>query len=301
VARTALDLVCTTEGEVDIVTEVSPADAARVEDSEHANLVAGDAVRVIAGVINRDAERVPFADQRAWLALNLAVDRDALVKEAMFGYAKPLAGLTPHAAVLVLDRVLHPFFSPYLHDGGRAAELWQATGGSGSGPLRIAAPEKLEGVALQVAAQLRAALGAKIDVTIDRTRDAQLDTRRRLAEKVRPQEWDILIQEQGAQVADGPPLELHRAFVGETGEYRAGPVVPGFEALYAELVAETAKLKQAEISHRIDKFVHDEALALVLCAPQALYAVNKHVDFTPYATTFELAQTKAKKEHRSRK
>jgi peptide/nickel transport system substrate-binding protein len=89
--------------------------------------------------------------------------------------------------------------------------------------------------------------------------------------------------------------------VGATGEYRAGPVVPGFEALYAELVGETARLKQAEISHRIDRFVHDEALALFLCAPQPLYAVNKHVDFTADRTTFELAECRVGGAHWSRR
>src|SRR3954471_24211074 len=38
----ALDLCLNGDGEVDIVTEVDPSDAARVEASEHARLVAGD-------------------------------------------------------------------------------------------------------------------------------------------------------------------------------------------------------------------------------------------------------------------
>ncbi len=91
----ALELVCTTEGEVDVVTEVSPADAERVENSEHARLVSIDAVRAVAGVINRDAEGLPLGDRYARQALNLAVDRDRLVREATFGRAHPLAGLTP--------------------------------------------------------------------------------------------------------------------------------------------------------------------------------------------------------------
>ena len=59
----------------------------------------------------------------------------------------------------------------------------------------------------------------------------------------------------------------------------------------------TSQVRLAQVTNRLDRFVYDEALALFLCAPQALYAVNKHVDFTPYATTFELAQTKVGKEH----
>ena len=49
----ALELCISTEGEMDIVTEVSPADAARVIASEHAKLVVCDANRVLVGIINR--------------------------------------------------------------------------------------------------------------------------------------------------------------------------------------------------------------------------------------------------------
>ena len=103
------------------------------------------------------------------------------------------------------------------------------------------------------------------------------------------------------KTSTSPPLELHRAFVGETGEYRAGSVVPEFEALYADLVRQTSVIGLARQSHRIDQFVYDQALALFLCAPQALYAVNKQVDFTPYRTTFELPECKVSGEHWSRR
>ena len=58
----ALELVCTTEGEVDIVTDVAPSDAQRVEDSEHAKLITIDAMRVVVGIVNRRADDVPLDD-----------------------------------------------------------------------------------------------------------------------------------------------------------------------------------------------------------------------------------------------
>ena len=293
----ALDLVCTTEGEVDILTEVSPADAARVEASEHAKLVAIDAIRTVVGVVNRHAEGLPFADRRARQALNLAVDRDAVVREALFGRAVPLAGLSPTSASSWLHRL-----SPYPHDPSRAAKLWEEAGGGGgrTRPIRIAAWGATEPVARRVAADLRGSLGVDAEVTVVRGPD-EIDARRRLAEEDRPRDWDLLILQQGAQAADAPPLEQHRAFVGETGEFRAGPVVPEFEALYGELMRQISAAGLAEVSRRIDRFVFDEALVLFLCAPQALYAVNRHVDFTPYCTTFELAECRVGRGHWSRR
>lgn len=40
-----------------------------------------------------------------------------------------------------------------------------------------------------------------------------------------------------------------------------------------------------------------QSLALFLVAPQVLYAVNRHVRFVLYATTFELAETAVRRGH----
>ncbi len=82
---------------MDILTEVSPADAVRVEASEHARLVEIDAIRVVVGVL------------------------DDLVRKEMFERADPLAGLTPS---FIAPLLLRP--SPCRHDPGRAARLWRA-------------------------------------------------------------------------------------------------------------------------------------------------------------------------------
>ena len=214
----------------------------------------------------------------------------------MLGRARPLAGLTPPTA-LTLPHRFPDRLRPYPHDPERAAELWRRAcreaggeaGGDGSRPLRIAAPDDLERVARGLAADLREVLGVDASVTVYRGEE-KTEARRRLAEKALPREWDILLWEQVTQTADVPPHELHRAFVGASGEYRAGPEIPEFEALYARLVRQTSQLGLIGLSNRIDRFVYDEALALFVCAPQALYAVNRHVDFTAYRTTFELAE-----------
>ena len=292
----ALDLICTTEGEVDILTEVVPANAARVQQSEHARLVTIDALRSVVGLFNRDSNELPLSDKRVRLALNHAVDRNRLVRETMFGHATPLAGLTPYPATTFLHRLL-----PYAYETERATALWREAGLGSGQRLRIAAVQKLEPVAEHIAADFQAALGIAAEVTIYRDREEELTARRRLAERETPRPWDILLLEHGPQEADGPPLELHRAFVGANGEYRAGPVVPEFERLYAEFVQKISPDEQASMAHDIDRFVYDEALALFLCAPQALYAVNQHVDFTAYRTTFELAESQTKGEHWSRR
>ena len=303
---TALDLVCTTDGEVDILTEVSPEDARRVEGSEHARLVSIDAMRCVVGIINRDADGLPLGNKLARQALNLAVDRERVVREAMFGRAQPLAGLTPPSTVTPLHRL-----SPYAHAPGLAAAFWQEAVGLAGGtasaqrPLRLGVLDGLENVARIVAENLRGALGIEVETRVYGVEEKR-EVLRRLAEKRSPKEWDILLHSwsdarSSGQTTDAPPLELHRGFVGETGEFRAGPVVPEFEELYEKLVRHTHKPMLARTSYKIDKLVYEQALALFLCAPQTLYAVNQHVDFTPYRTTFELAECRVSPEHWSRR
>lgn len=137
---------------------------------------------------------------------------------------------------------------------------------------------------------VEAALGLRAEVRVLQDQEAA-EAQRALAEKDRPRPWHVLVVQQGMQSVDGAPLELHRAFVGSTGEYRAGPVVPAFEELYAELPRHTSQAGLMRRANAIDRFVREQALALFLCAPDALYAVNRHVRFKPYATTFELAET----------
>lgn len=183
-AGRALDLVCDTEGQVDLVTEVPPSQAHRVRDSEHAELVAVDAFRVLAGAFDRSSTALPLGDLRARQALNLAIDRTALVAGAMHGCARPMSGLTPSVpltgAVLFPDRL-----TPYPHNPERAAQLWRAATGATGGTLRLAALAPWASVAQQVAEQLATALEltCQIDVL---DAEQEREARRRLAAKDAP-------------------------------------------------------------------------------------------------------------------
>jgi len=121
-----------------------------------------------------------------------------------------------------------------------------------------------------------------------------------LVEKVIPLPFDVPIQPWFDLTADAPPAVLHREFCFSGGALRAGPPIPEFEDLMARFASEIEPNKLAEIAEEIDRFVYEEALSVFLCAPQALYAVNRHVNFVGHAATFELAETEVGEEHWSR-
>lgn len=75
---------------------------------------------------------------------------------------------------------------------------------------------------------------------------------------------------------------MHREFSGQDGAFRIGPPVPGFDAMFDQMKVQLDGERLVEVAERIDALCH-EALALFLCAPRALYAVNNHVSFGPTA------------------
>ena len=292
----ALETVCEREGEIDIVTEVSPADAARVEASEHARLVTIDANRLLVGIFNTWATNdAPLGDVRMREALNCAVDRHQLVADGLAGYATPLAGMTPAWCA-----GMFPGAEPRRRDSARARELAAAAGWPEGRPLRIATPAPLEGLARMVAVDVEDALGIGTDVIA--VPDEQLTAgARRLVEKKLPLPWDVLLHAWFDLSSDMPPAVVHREFFGHDGAFRAGPQDAEFDRRFGALARATDPAEARRLAEDIDRYCFEQSKALFLCAPQALYAVNRHVDFKAYRATFELADTEVNPRHWSRR
>jgi peptide/nickel transport system substrate-binding protein len=288
--KEAIERVCFQTGEVDIVTNVSPTDAGRIQNSPHAKLVSANAMRVVAGIFNRNSDLLD--DVRMRKALNHAIDRERLVENGLNGYGEPSAGLTPRwTTTPLLSRL-----SPYKHDAERAKQLFEEAGWQTGRRLKLATGDDRENLARMAAMDISNALEIDVDVTV--YSDAEkLRELRNLAERKIAPDWDVFVYGWSGQTTDAPPLELHYHFVGANGALKSGETIPEFERIYDEFTEQTSVLMQAKMAYDIDKFVYDEALALFMCSPQALYAVNREVDFTPYATTFELAECEVSANH----
>lgn len=282
------------EGEVDIVTEVSPEYALRVQSSKYAKLVFNGGDRIVTGIFNRFQEDVRFSDRRLRLAFNYAINQEEIIREAFHGYAEAVPAFTPPWAVDFPQEL-----KPISYNPSKANQLFNEVKWPDERPLRIVTPEIYQSVATMIAAQLKEAFGVSIKLNILSGRD-ELRWRRVLAEKKLIPNWDLFIGSPSAFFYEGTPAFFHRECLGADGALRASPVLPEFEKVYQAMARETNQRAFIERAKEVDRFVHNEALALFLCAPYKLYAVNKNVDFRPDRTTFELVDTKVCRGHWSR-
>jgi peptide/nickel transport system substrate-binding protein len=289
----ALEKVCNTEGEIDILSEVSPGDAGKVVDSEHANLITIDALRVVSGLVNRNAELMD--DARVRRALNLAVDRERLIEEVFHGYAHPVAALAPPYSGGAPDDL-----TPYPYEPEEAKRLLSGAGWPEGRALKLASTSDVAAVAERLAGDFRDSLGIDVE-TIEIPSENLVAAQKMLVEKNLPLPFDVLVHAWFDLAAGYPPAVIHREYFHSLGAFRAGPPVPEFEELMARSIVETDAEKLTELAKQIDKLVYDEALSIFLCCPMALVAVNKHVKFTGHAATLELAETEVTEEHWSRR
>ncbi|MFD1738920.1 ABC transporter substrate-binding protein [Bacillus salitolerans] len=290
----ALQLCMNTEGIVDIVTQVPPEKAQELRHSMFAKLEAIGGNRVVAGSFNRFQRDIDFSNEYLRLAFNYAVDRDDLIQRAFSGYATKVPALTPPWAFDFPEEL-----KPIEHDPNKAKDLLKKGEWSSGRELRIAAPSNYIKVAETLANHFRAALHIEVAVHNIFPKD-ELKWRKVLAEKRLIPNWDIFIGSPDTLFYEGTPAYFHREFLGEDGALRSGPIIPQFEVLFNRMAAETHQKELLEKAKEIDRYVYHQALALFLCAPHDLYAVNKHVNFKPYRTTFELAETEVTSKHWSK-
>lgn len=283
-----------TEGVVDIVTQVSPEKANLVRKSQYAKLINVGGNRILAGAFNRFQKDVNFNDDKLRLAFNLAINREEIIHQAFYGYAKTVPALTPPWAFDFPKDLKVRGYNPRA-----ARELLHAAGWPSGRVLRIAAPKDYERVGQLMALHIRESLGIEVAVKIILPEE-QLKWMRVVAEKRLMPNWDILVADPYALFYEGTPAYFHREFLGSDGALRAGPKLPQFESLFKAMAMQTDREELLEKAKEIDRYVYEESLVLSICAPHDLYAVNKHVDFKPYRTSFELVDTEVDERHWSR-
>jgi peptide/nickel transport system substrate-binding protein len=263
----ALKDVANPDGEIDLVTELTVAEAAQLEDSDVAEVVESDAKTVLAGVFNQTSANSKWNDPNLRKAVNYAVDREGIIDEVMMGHAN----LMP-ATILEGQFGYNDSLEPYPHDPAQAKSLAKNAKDKN---IVVVTDDAHKAVADAVAADLKAA-GFNANVKVGEPTG----------------NWDIWLVEHFDWSPEFPVAVVHREFFAEGGGFLQSPGDKALQRLIDEAFVALDKSKQDQATQAIEKHIYDHADALFLFAPQKLYAVRNGVDFLPYkSTVLELAET----------
>ena len=259
-------------GKVDIVTELTPTEAVALKKSTKAKVVESKSKTVLVGVLNRNVANSKWSDLKLRQALNMAVDRAAVVKEGALGYGTVMASL-----VMPGQFGFDASLKPYAYDPTAAGKVL-AAGGVTS--ITVVAGEGYKGV---VEAMTKSLAKAGVKVVADYSGTPKGDN------------WDVLLVEHFDWSPEFPYGVVFREFFGNDGGLRKMPEDAVFDAMGKKLVAETNMPKMEKLTAQMNRYIHDQANVVFLYAPSKLYAVSNRVNFVPYKTwMLELADTTVK-------
>ena len=290
--RDAVEMVKTGEGQVDLVTGLSPLETLRVAQSPFAKVVkARGSLHSVFGMFNMRKADSPWRDVRLRQAVNYAINREHLIRYATKGNGVIIPALVP-AASFGYD----PTLTPYPFDANKARHLLQEAGYADGRSLTLIAPTSLEVQATVVSKMLEQS-GFRVEIQV-LTPDA-FNRQTVLSQLDQPsahQTWDIALKK-GADRGNFPvylfyylhALDGYNDWLMEQAELRQ---------LYEQALRTVGRDRQQTVIRQMERHTRDQAYFLFLYNPIALYAVNKGVEFVPYVTTtLDLDETGVTAEH----
>jgi peptide/nickel transport system substrate-binding protein len=288
----AVELVKTAEGRVDLVSELSPLETLRVAQSPFAKVVKSrDNLAFLFGRFNMLKAGSPWRDVRLRQAVNLAINRDDLIR-----YAAKGNGVIVPALLSVNMFGYDPALAPYAFDPAKARALRREAGYPDGLAVTLIAPTAWEVQATVVGKMLEQA-GFTVErqllesaVYIQKTRLPQLD------QPAKHQAWDIALTS-WRDAVNFPAIQPYHLFA-LGGPYDWVREAPELHRLYTQVLHTVDREQQQALLRQMERHTRDQAYFLFLYNPIKLYAVNKAVDFVPYVSTqLNLAETSVTAQH----
>jgi ABC-type transport system substrate-binding protein len=290
--KDALELVKTGEGQVDLVTELSPLDTLRVAQSPFAKVVKnrGSLVTVI-GEFNMQKAGSPWRDIRLRQAVNFAINREDLIHYA----AKGNGEITP-ALVPIRGFGYDPDLLPYPFAPVKAHQLLRDRGYPDGLPVILLASEDLV-IQATVVSKMLEQVGLQVELQIlDPVSFNQKTFLSHLDQPPEKQTWDIALMS-FFDFANFPVYSLYHYFALD-GQFDWVNEEPELRALDEQVLRTVDREKQQELIRQMERHTSERAYFLFLYNPIQLYAVNKAVEFVPRVTTqLFLAETSVTEQH----
>jgi len=274
--KEAVELVKTAEGQVDLVTELSPLETLRVAQSPFAQVVKNrGTLMTVFGFFNMRKADSPWRDLRLRRAVNLAINREDLIRYAAKGNGGIIPALVPRQGF-----GYDPDLPAYPFDPGQARQLLHDAGYPTGLAVSLLASEDLA-IQATVVGKMLEQVGFTVDLQLlDQVAFHQQTQVSAPAHLPAHQGWDIAV----IAWPDGfnfPPLNIYHYFA-LNGPYAWGSELPELRQLHAQVLRTTDQAQQQAVIRQMERHTHTQAYFLFLYNPIQLYAVNKAVVFVPY-------------------
>ena len=273
----ALKAVAAGDKSMDIVTMLTPAEAKAFDGKGNAHIQSKDAKTVLAGVFNQTAADSPWKNIKLRQAMNMAIDRAALLKDAGGGY-----GMLMPAFIQKGRFGQDASLKQYPYDVAKAKAEIKKDGMEGK-EITIGAAEEYAPLVKQIGEELeKVGLKTKMVDAKDKAADMTL---------VWHFDWS----------PEYPVGVVYREFFGTGGGFLEGADTTEFDKLADKVIATEDPTEQAKAVAAIEAYEHEQANVLFLYSPATLFAVSNRTLFTPSDTfmfdgaTIKLKTTKAEK------
>jgi peptide/nickel transport system substrate-binding protein len=242
-------------GGVDLVTELSPDNLALLRGDPRFRVHEQTGPHLWFLILNTRSK--PLADRRVRQALNLALDKQALVEQVLQNTAAVAAGPVPAAFAWARD----PDLNPYPYDPKRARELLRQAGYGDGLRLRLLAPTSGSGMLspVQMATAIQgnlAAVGIELEVET-------YEWNTYLAKVNRGLEGQGDMAEMAWMTNDPdtlPYLALRSTAGPDHGGFNSGYYVnPQADALIEQARRSTDRARRAELYRELQRLVHEDA------------------------------------------
>jgi peptide/nickel transport system substrate-binding protein len=276
----AVELVKTTQGRVDMVTELSPLETLRVAQSPFAKVVKKrEGFISVFGQFNMRKAGSPWQDMRLRQAVNYAINREDLIRYATKGNGVIIPALIP-AQQFGYD----PDLAPYPFDPDKARRLLQEAGYPNGLAVTLLASEDLA-VQATVVGKMLEQVGFTVDrQVLDPVAYGQKTYLSRLEQPPEQQGWDIALTSSTPDNMNFPVYNLYNNYALD-GFSDWVVEQPELRQLYKQVLGTIDREHQQALIRQMERHTHAQAYFLFLCNPIKLYAVNKAVEFVPYVST----------------
>lgn len=252
-------------GRLDLVTNVPGTKTLQVQKNPSTMVVKGRTF--FTAFVGLNHSTGPFSDIRVRQALNLAVDREALIRYDAMGNGHPLATLSMPG-----EPGHDPELKPYPYDPKKAKALLKEAGYPKGFSVRSIVNANAVRTAKIIAADL-----AKIGVEIKPT----VSTDAELLERFKDPRYSMCI-------GGVPDLMAHSYFIQSMMLYSRSPYSqgksPAYDARLEEMVSTVDDARRETLARALDRYVYEQALGVFTYQRVQTHAVRKGLRFTPYVT-----------------